>query len=210
MAQAQHAFAGILLVLAALVLGARASAQDDPNVFRSQIARIELAKPTGWHFLDLESIARHRATAKLKDEELQEAILQFATAPLVVATKHPEPYDSLNPSLQVLVRPLGQLTGASGAKILELVKPTLESAFEDFQLLEPVTTFELGGVPAARLTATYTVQTQTGAVFPTKAIMIVVPRGSYMYQFSFSAPPSGKDAIGREVSEVLDSVRFLE
>lgn len=201
-----------LAVLCASILAAApVFAGDDPGLFRSEVARIELSIPAGWRYLDLESVARHRASAKLKDEDVQQAILQLATAPLVVATMHPEPYDSLNPSFQVLVRPLGSLEALTGVQLLELVRPTLASSFADFVLLETPTEFTLGGLAAARLLATYTVENQAGDLFPTKTIIVVVPRGSYMYQFSFSAPPEGDDALAPEVVQmVYDSVRFLD
>ncbi len=205
-----RAWLGAALMVLCFVAGP-GRADEDPYHFRSDIARIELTVPSGWHFMDLESVARHRATAELKDEEMQKAIQQLATAPLVVATKHPEPYDALNPSFQVMVRPLGSLATATGVEILELIRPNLASTFAEFKLLEAPTEFKLGGLSAARLTATYTVQNPAGETFPTKAIVFVVPRGSYMYQFSFSAPPDGEDALTPEVvQKVYDSVRFLE
>lgn len=184
-------------------------AGEDDDTFRSDIAGIELAKPDGWHFQNLEVVARHRASVKLKDSEFQEAIEQLASAPLVVATKHPEPYESLNPSFQLLVRPLGQLQGSTGTELLNLVLPTLASNFEEFKLVEEISEIEVGGVLGATLTAEYVVQTLDGAVYPSRATIVVIPRESFLYQFGFSAPPSGPDALSREVKSVLSSVTFL-
>lgn len=183
---------------------------EDEDLFRSEVAGIELKKPGGWRFQNLEALAKARASAKLKDEEIQERMNQLATAPLVVATRHPEPYGSLNPSLQVLVRPLGQLQGSSGREILDLVLPTLRNAFQDFELVSPISPVEVDGVKGAQLTAEYTVATNEGLEFETRATIVVIPRKSYMYQFSFSAPPTGPDALTDEVTKTLESVEFLE
>lgn len=200
-----------MAVVVCSLVGATAYAEENPNLFRSETARIELVKPQGWHFMDLESVAKHRAAAKLKDEDMQQAIFELATAPLFAATKYPEPYEALNPSLQVLVRPLGNMKGASGAEILALVLQSLESAFVDFKLLEPVSEFELDGLVAAALKASYTVENQAGDGFPTETVMMVIPRDSFMYQFSFSAPPEGEDALSNDtLVDVLESIRFLE
>lgn len=201
----------LVIAVVTFIGSARVSAEANPDLFKSVVARIEVQKPAGWHFMDIESVAKHRATAKLKDEEMQKAIQEMASAPLVVATMHPEPYESLNPSFQVLVRPLGGLKGSSGADILGLILPALEKSFEDFQLIEPITVVEVDGLDGAALMASYTVVNQSEEVFPTLAFMMVVPRESYMYQFSLSAPPEGDDAIGdEELFAVIESIRFLE
>jgi hypothetical protein len=211
MSSEKQLFLPIVILSAFLASGQTVPTVDDPNLFRSEVARLELSKPEGWHFLDIEAVARHRGQARLKDEELQQAILQMASAPLVVASKHPEPHHSLNPSFQVLVRPLGGLTGSTGVEILSLIVPNLSNALEAFELLKGPEEFLLGGLPAARLTATYTVSNPEGEIFPTKTLMAVAPRGSYMYQFSFSAPPDGEDALNAElVQKVFASVRFLD
>ena len=168
-----------------------------------------MAKPAGWHFQNLEVVARHRASAKLQDAELQEVIQTMAAAPLVVATMHPEPYESLNPSFQVLVRPLGPLVGVSGRQVLEGVMPMLQSGFADFELVSEIADIEVGGVQGASFTAEYTVETQDGAVFPTRATLVAVPRDSFLYQFGFSGPPEGPDALGLEVEATLRTVTFL-
>ncbi|WP_028865082.1 hypothetical protein [Psychromonas aquimarina] len=182
-----------------------------PNFFKSNMARIELEIPEGWHFMNNEVVAERRATAKLKDKQMQDAIQNLASAPLVAATMYPEPYESLNPSIQVLVRPLGKVKGATASQILGIIKPFLEKLFEEFELLEPITDFELDGINAARFSARYTVQNQEGTIFHTRSIMMVVPRGNYMYQFSFSSPPEGKNLLSKEiVNRFINSVHFIE
>lgn len=196
--------------IAALALAAGMHADESENLFRSEVAGIQLAKPDGWSFQNLETVARHRASAKLKDSELQKAIVQMASAPVVVATMHPEPYESLNPSFQLLVRPLGQLQEITGEEVLEKVIPTLENLFAEFRLVEEISAVAIDGVPGARMTAEYVVETQEGVVYPTRATIVVVPRGSYLFQFGFSAPPEGPDAITDEVETTLASVDFLD
>ena len=192
----------------ALLIG-NAYSQSD-RTFTSAIARIHLTIPPSWKFQNLETIARNRAAARLKDQELQRAVEQMASAPLVVATKHPEPYPSLNPSFQLLVRPLGRLSSLTGAQILALVQPTLEKSFSDFILVSPIQEVMVGRLPGAMLTARYTVSNQSGQTFPTQATIVAIPRDSFLYQISFSAPPDGPDALRSKVKDVLGSIEFLE
>ena len=187
-----------------------AAEQADPDAFRSDAARLELRKPSGWQFQSLEAVLANRASVKMKDEEFQQAIEQMAHAPLVVATKHPEPYDKLNPTVQVLVRPAGPLEGKTGVEILRWVQPTLEAQFADFAAVKGIQETTVAGTPAARLTIRYTLQTREGRELPTQATIVMVPRGKVLYQFGFSAPPQGPDALTNEVDTVLASVKFVE
>ena len=134
---------------------------------------------------------------------------QLASAPLVVATRYEEPYGTLNPSFQVVIRPLGQLSSVPPEKILDLVLPSLQKVYADYTLVEKTTGFNVGGLPAARVTGRYTVGTRDGKSFPAKGTIVLVSRESYLYMFGFSAPPDGGDALNDEISAVLDSVMFL-
>ena len=187
-----------------------ASEPTDPDLFRSEAARLELRKPSEWHFQSLQSVLENRAAVKTNDEAFQKAIEQMATSPLVIAAKHEEPYDKLNPSFQVIVRPAGPLEGKTGAEILRLVEPTLKAQFADFRSVEEIRETSVSGQQAARLSARYTLKTRDGREFQTQATIVIIPRGKVLYQFGFSGPPDGPDAIGTEVDAVLASVKFIE
>lgn len=197
----------VLVLVIGVCIGAD---QVDSDLFRSDVARIELRKPSGWHFQSLESLIQNRASVKLNDEEFRKAIERMATTPLMIVTRHQEPYESLNPSLQVLARPSGPLAGKTGGDILRLVEPTLRAQFADFTSVEEIHDVTVGGQAASRLTARYTLKTKDGREFPTQATIVVVPRGAVIYQFGFSGPPEGPDALTGEVDAVLQSVNFLE
>ncbi|HET9235108.1 MAG TPA: hypothetical protein VFP10_13295 [Candidatus Eisenbacteria bacterium] len=180
------------------------------NVFRSEMARIEIRKPAAWYFADLESMMEHRASVKLKDEDFQKALTTMASAPLVAAMKYEEPYESLNPSFQVLVRPAATLEGKSGVEILSMIQGGLANAFENFKVVQPVSEIKVGGRLGGRLVATYTVATQDGLEFPTRSTLVLIPRGKVIYQIGFSGPPEGPDKLTGEIDEILASVKWLE
>ena len=198
-------------VLLLMVWSGNAPAADEANVdvFRSAAAQIELHKPTGWHFQGMERALANRAEVELSDEEFQKAMHRNAALPLVVATKHAEPYDSLNPSVQVIARPAGPLKGASPTEILGQVEPAFKRQFADYTSLDGIRETSIGGERAARMTFRYTARTGDGGEFPTRVTMVMVLRGSLVYQFGFSAPPTGSDALADEVEAVLRSVKFL-
>ena len=107
----------MLLVLGCVAAGpagaatTKATAEADSNRFSSPTAGFSITKPPTWVFASVEQIAAYRARVRLNDKDLEEQIRQRASAPLVAITRHPEPFDDLNPSVQVILRPLGQLEG---------------------------------------------------------------------------------------------------
>lgn len=203
---------GVAWAALAVLLGAGPQAEEakDLNVFRSDIAKFELKKPDGWRFTSVQSALENRADVKMKDEEFQKAVQQMASAPLVVVAKHEESFDDLNPTIQVLVRPLGQMEGRSGVEILGVVIPALESQFEGFELIEKAAETQVGGQAAGRATVRYTLVTQDDREFSTQATIVMVPRGKVLYQIGFSGPAGGPDAFTTEIDDVLGTVTFLD
>ena len=183
---------------------------EDPDLFRSEIAKIEIRKPEGWHFQSLETAIENRAAVKMNDEEFQKMVQQLATTPLLVVSRHEEPYDKLNPTIQLLLRPAGPLEGKTGTEILQLVVPTLQAQFADFETVEGIHQIEVSGQPGARLTIRYTLVTQEGLEYPTEATLVMIPQQTVLYQLGFSGPPEGLDAFAGEIDRVLESVRFIE
>ena len=201
----------IAITLAALLLPSISSPQPKSDQFRSEVAGIEIFKPADWHFQDLELIAQHHANSKLKDAEFEAVLEDLATAPLVVvATRHPEPYDALNSTLVLQVRFLEQLAGVTGRQMLEAVIPGLKAGYADFRMVEDLTDISVDGVAGARFTAEYMMEMKDGRHFPARLTIIAVTKDSHLYQVMFSAPTEGPDAIANEVDHFLQSFKFLE
>ena len=190
------------------IVNAADLASVDTNRFHSPTAGFTIIKPKDWQFASAQQIATNRATARLKDKELEELIKQRASAPLVVVTKHQEPHDDLNPSVQVIMRPLGQLEDRSAVELMGMVVPTLQRAMADFTFVEQVKQTKVGEVPAAYLKAKYTVANPEGREFKTLTRMWVVPRGAFMFMISMSGPQEGSDVSEREFSAILESIKI--
>lgn len=200
--------AGLMLAQVAFAAVAADAASPGNDRFHSPTAGFTVTKPASWHFATLEQVAAHRAAARLEDKELEEQMRQRATAPLVVILKHPEPHDDLNPSVQVTVRPLGQLEGRSAVELMRLVVPTIQRAMADFTFVEQIQDATIGGMPAAFMKATYTVADPEGREFATLSRMWVVPRNAFMFLISASGPPEGPDVSEAEFEAILDSMEF--
>lgn len=194
--------------VASVAAAAADAPDDDPNRFHSPTAGFTVIKPASWEFASMETVAAQRAVARLKDEELEEQIRQRANAPLVVIMKHPEPYDDLNPSVQVIVRPLGELAGKSAVELMRYVVPALQLAMADFTFVEEIQEADVGGRSAAYTKAKYTVADAAGREYKTLARMWIVPRGVFMFMISMSGPQEGPDVSETEFADVLQSIRI--
>jgi hypothetical protein len=158
----------------------------------------------------MDQVAANRAQAQLKDKEFQEQMKKRASAPLVVVMKHPEPHDDLNPSVQVIVRPLGELQGKSATALMEIIVPTLSRVMANFETVQPIQETKVGGLPAAYTKAKYMVKNQEGAEFKTLTRMWVVPRGAFLFMISMSGPQDGPDVSESEFKVILDSIKINE
>lgn len=199
---------GLTAVSLLSIVNAADLTSGDTNRFHSPTAGFTITKPKDWQFASAQQIATNRATARLKDKELEELIKQRASAPLVVVTKHQEPHDDLNPSVQVMMRPLGQLEGRSAVELMGLVVPSLQRAMADFTFVEKVKETKVGEVSAAYLKAKYTVANPEGREFKTLTRMWVIPRGAFMFMISMSGPQEGPDASEKDFSAILDSIKI--
>ena len=112
------------------LVGTTTLAAEATDRLENPTAGIVVVKPTGWHVGTIQQVEANRAKVRMNDEELQKAIQQSASAPLFVFTRYPEPYDGLNPSIQVALRPLGPLVGRTPVEIMQVAVGPLKKAFK--------------------------------------------------------------------------------
>jgi hypothetical protein len=201
---------GILLVaaLASATNGLLAGAPDQERV-ASETAGISLVPPAGWHVVSMPQVMSNRAQVRLPDAELQ-AGFQRATAPLFVFSKYPEPFPRLNPTVQVVLRPRPASLPTSAAALLRIATGTLEKAFPDFAIVEPIRDTQVSGLPAACLKATYTLTIGTQGKHRVLSRTCVVPRGSFMFLVGMSGAPSGEDLSEAEFAGALRSISIAK
>ena len=167
-----------------------------------------LVKPADWTFLTAEQNAENLARTKLKDEEFQKLAQKYATAPLVAITKYKEPYDDLNPSVKVNVRPLGSFTAEKPTAILEFMAKQLESVFEDFKVVTPPEETKLGGLKAGYLKIHYSMKIPDGRTFPTCSELWVVPRGKHFFMIGAGTRQDQKTGKREEIAKILKNIRI--
>ena len=123
----RHTLVALLLVASLLAVTQltaaeeTAPAEDTPaaastpappsNEYANPTIGFHVTKPESWHFMSAQQNLENLKQTKLQDKELQAAMLKYATAPLIVIVKHPEPYGDVNPSLKVNIKQLKALSG---------------------------------------------------------------------------------------------------
>jgi hypothetical protein len=185
-----------------------AFAGDSENTFRSPTVGFEVTKPESWQFLTAEQNLENLKRTKLSDEEFQQLMLRYATAPLVAMMKHPEPFDDLNPSLKVNVKPFGQLKGTDPKQILSMVSVQFASIFKDYEVVEAPTDTEVSGIKSGYLRFNYSLQIPDGRTFPTTSELWIVPRGDYFFMIGAGTRQDEKTGTRKEIQEILNTVKI--
>jgi hypothetical protein len=199
---------GLRLIVVAVFAVAQTALADDANNFKSMIAGFEVTKPAKWRFLTAEQNLESLKGGQLNDKEFQAAIARYASAPLVAMTKHGEPFDDLNPSFKVNVRPLGRFKGAAPTELLEFLAPQLERLFKDFVIVQAPVEVEVSGFAAAYMRMNYSMQIADGRTFPTTSELWVVPRGDYFFMIGAGTRQDEATGTRQEIKAILDTVRI--
>ena len=200
----QHIRVIAAVVLLVLACGAKVNTQTRVE---NGSAGISIAPPSGWAVTSVADVMKNRGRVRLPDRELQ-AGMQRATAPLFVFTKYPEPHPTLNPSIQVVLRPQPPSLGTSATEMLRAATDTLRRAFPDFRFVETIRRAEVSGFDAAYMKAAYTLMTAEGRALPVLARTWLVPRGSFMFIIGMSGAAEGADVSEDEFKNALASIRI--
>lgn len=175
------------------------------EIVANETLGIRVAKPDGWHVLTAEANAENLARVRLDDKQMQEAVARYANAPVIAFSKYEEPYEDLNPSFKVTVRPMGALAGRSAVEILDMIVPTLKTTFSDAIIRQPATEVTVSGKPAAYARIDYTLKAGELA-FPTASEMWIVPRGSHFFIIGVGRRQDEKNGTRIETQAIVDSI----
>lgn len=189
-----------------LLLAFTAYAND--NIFKSISVGFEIMKPKEWSFVTAQENLDNLKRTKLSDDEFQGLMLKYATAPLVAMTKYPEPYDDLNPSLKVNIKPFGQLKGKDSKEVISLILPQFQKMFNDYQLVQSPIDVNVSGFKAAYVRINYLLQIQDGRIFPTTSELWIVPRGDYFFMIGAGTRQDEKTGSRKEIEQIMKSIKI--
>lgn len=196
------------LILCTTLLASVAAAGD--NTFKSVTVGFEVTKPASWQFVTAEQNLENLKNTKLNDEEFHRLMLKYSTAPLVAMMKHPEPFDDLNPSFKVQIKPFGQMKGTDPKQILTMVSGQMKSAFKDFTITQAPTNVVVSGVKSAYMRINYSLQVPDARTFPTTSELWIVPKGDYFFMIGAGTRQDEKTGSRKEIQQILESVKVRQ
>ena len=197
----------IIQVLVVSLLSFSVFAQD-VNVFESVTVGFKVTKPSEWQFVTAEENLERLKNIQLNDEEFKRLMLKYSTAPLVAMMKYPEPFDDLNPSFKVNVKPLGKFKGDDPKKIMGFMLPQFYKMFDDFKLVQPPVDTTVDELPATYMRMDYSVAISDGRSFPTTSELWIVPRGDYFFLIGAGTRQDGVTGSREEISKIISSVEL--
>jgi hypothetical protein len=196
------------LLASALTLWFSVGLSDGTDVFRSPTAGFQLTKPSEWTYVTATQNLENIKAVKLSDEEFHAAMQKFATAPLVAMMKYPEPYDDVNPSFKVNIKPYGGLKGKTPEELINLVIPQFQRIFKDFVLVQAPTEAVVSGMKSAYARMNYTMEIPDGRTFPTTSELWIVPRGDYFFMIGAGTRQDEKTGTREEIRAILETVKI--
>lgn len=196
----------IVGVVALMALTPAKGAEKD--VYSNPTVGFSVTKPAEWHFLSAEQNAEHLSRARLKDEAFQQLVQKYANAPMVAITRYEEPYDDLNPSLKVNMRPLGNFSADKPTAILDLISKQFESLFEDYKVITAPKETKLAGLKAGYLKVHFSMKVPDGRTFPTCTEFWIVPRGKHFFMIGAGTRQDEKTGKREELEKILATIKI--
>lgn len=183
-----------------------AMAQVDSNRFSNATVGFSVTKPAEWQFVTADQHRENISRTRLNDEQMQEAMQKYATVPLVVMMKYPEPYDDLNPSFKANIKPLGNLSADDPVALINMITAPMAKVFKDFKIAEPPSETTVSGLKAAHMRINYSLQTSDGGEFPTASDLWIVPRGKFFFILGAGTRQDEKTGGRDEIQKILSSI----
>jgi len=197
-----------LILAFGLFAFATSALADDPNLFVNEAAGLTLQKPDHWVYVTAAQNLENLKAMKLNDAEYHAAMQKYATAPLVAMMKHKEPFEDVNPSFKVNLKPYGAHKGKTPVELLEFIVPQIEKVFRDFALSQTPIQVSISGIESAYARIEYTMEIPDGRTFPTTSEIWIVPHGDYFFMIGAGTRRDEKTGKREEIRDILNSIHI--
>jgi hypothetical protein len=191
-----------------LLLCGRAARAGEPDVFKNTTAGFEVTRPASWHYFTAEQNLENLKATQLNDEEFRARMLKYATDPLVVLAKFPEPFDDLNPSFKVTIKPIGQLQGMDPIAALAAQLSQFAKSFKEFVVVQPPTQAKVSGIESGYARFNCSQQIPDGRSFPVTSELWIVPRSDYFFLIGAGTRQDEKTGSRKEIDAILKTVKI--
>ena len=189
-------------------------AQDPPhpttegNTFYSESVGLRVTKPEAWTFASTDKMGKKFSEGRLNDRELLVLLRAKPNQPLVQINQYPEPYVGVNPSVLIMMQPLGTLAEKPPRELMMTLAQTLEKTYEDFAILEQARDTEFHSHQAAEMLIRFSEETRQGVTRKKQSRMWLVPRGRLMFLIAMSGHQDGAMLPTDAFETIFRSIRI--
>ena len=198
MSVARIAFALCLLVLAPI-------AYADADRYENPTLQFVLTKPAAWHFMSLQQHRENLKRVEFGSEAFKQQVITQSSGPLVMITRHPEPYPGLNASLKVSVKPFGALPTREPVALLGMILPTLKQQLSGDGVIQAPRATPVAGLPAGHAVLHYPLGATDGDAFATASELWIVPNGDFFYMIG-AGYAQGDAETRTEIARVVEGL----
>ena len=151
----------------------------DENTYSIPALGFTITKPEEWHFMSVAEVNENLQRAEFQDEEFDAFIKAHSVAPIVTITKYKEPFDELNPSVKVYIKPLRGLPREDTIKLLEIFLMPVSKAFLDYKIVTKPQETEIAGLKSAHVSLDAKLKFSDGQKYPTRSEIGSCRAGKY-------------------------------
>lgn len=199
----------LLVGFVAIVAVMPVAAEPAGDLYRNESKGFSFSKPTGWEFVDPSVLVEHLGMIGWAGDELGAVVTTKGRQSLVAATHEPLIDDPFSPSILVQVASLEERAGASPLRVLEGLVEDKRLANSRFEVAVEPHEAGVNGLDVATCTLDRSGASPGGLPMHLRVTHVVLVHKKQIYYFSFvDLLGEGLD-LGREVQEVVDSVRFV-
>ena len=197
-----------ILIAVGILISTCSAAADSPNSFVNEAAGLRLEKPNDWVYVTAAQNLDNIKAIKLDDAEFHAAMQKYITAPLVAIMKYEEPYEDVNPSFKVNLKPYGLMKGKTPVELVEFLIPQIGNVFKDFTVDQVPVAVTVSGIESAYARVTYSMETPDGRTFPTTSELWIVPHGDYFFMIGAGTRQDEKTGSREEIQGILGTLKI--
>ena len=179
---------------------------ENKNTFTNPSIGFQITKPDSWHYATASQNLENLKRIQLNNSEFQSAMQKYASAPLVVIAKYPEPFEDLNPTLKVSIKPYGSSRGQNPVEILNVLLPQFKAVFKDLIISQSPTDDKIAGIKSAYTRFNYMLITAEGLKFPTTSELWIVPYGDYFFLMGAGTRQDETTGSRADIQHILETI----
>ncbi len=178
------------------------------RLIKNSTVGFEIELPDGWTELSGNDFYENLGKINLDDPKFQDLLQKNASLPVVIAAKHPEPYDDVNPSLKINARPYGAIPTRDAVEIAGLLLAGIKKLFPDLEVINPPSQKNVDAKNGAHVQVRYSLKTSVGT-FPIESELWVIPTENFFYMIGIGYRPDGKTGSRDDAASSIGKMKIL-